>query len=186
MEEEQLLGEFGRVKAALLANCMDDDTFEAAKETCLVLGGKLSEVRNRQLLCYSSSRDLETDINNTIMKLSFDQNDFSQLNLHHVRSNTPCKELSPTPLDKHRSREPSPFRMPPLKLSSGTNTPGKDLYKSLKVRIVLANYYMNSDLLTSSLFLFVEILFCFHPNYTLFDKYLEIFFTSFLLKVNEA
>ena len=133
MEEEQLLGEFGRVKAALLANCMDDDTFEAAKETCMVLGGKLSEVRNRQLLCYSSSRDLETDINNTIMKLSFDQNDFSQLNLHHVRSNTPCKELSPTPLDKHRSREPSPFRMPPLKLSSGTNTPGKNLNKSLKV-----------------------------------------------------
>merc|ERR1712098_45231 len=95
--------------------------------TCLVLGGKLSEVRNRQLLCYSSSRDLETDINNTIMKLSFDQNDFSQLNLHHVRSNTPCKELSPTPLYKHRSREPSPFRMPPLKLSSGTNTPGKNV-----------------------------------------------------------
>merc|ERR1712098_215117 len=95
--------------------------------TCLVLGGKLSEVRNRQLLCYSSSRDLETDINNTIMKLSFDQNDFSQLNLHNVRSNTPCKELSPTPLDKHRSREPSPFRMPPLKLSSGTNTPGKNV-----------------------------------------------------------
>merc|ERR1712098_348031 len=92
--------------------------------TCLVLGGKLSEVRNRQLLCYSSSRDLETDINNTIMKLSFDQNDFSQLNLHHVRSNTPCRELSPTPLDRHRSRDPSPFRMPPLKLSSGDATPG--------------------------------------------------------------
>merc|ERR1712098_367952 len=95
--------------------------------TCLVLGGKLSEVRNRQLLCYSSSRDLETDIDNTIMKLSFDQNDFSKLNLQHVRSNTPCKELSPTPLYKHRSREPSPFRMPPLKLSSGTNTPGKNV-----------------------------------------------------------
>ena len=103
---------------------MDDDTFEAAKETCMVLGGKLSDVRHRQLVCYSSSRDLETDINNNIMKLSFDQKDFSSLDLHHVRSNTPCKELSPTPLDKHRSREPSPFRMPPLKLSSGTATPG--------------------------------------------------------------
>ena len=123
-EEEQLLGEFGRVKAALLANCMDDDTFEAAKETCMVLGGKLSEVRHRQLVCYSNSRDLETDINNNTMKLSFDKKDFETLDLHHVRSNTPCKELSPTPLDKHKSREPSPFRMPPLKLSSGTSTPG--------------------------------------------------------------
>merc|ERR1711963_903914 len=88
VEEEHLLGEFGRVKAALVANCMDDDTFDAAKQTCFVLGGKLSDVRTRQLMCYSTSR-----------------------------------ELSPTPLDRHRSRDPSPFRMPPLKLSSGTATP---------------------------------------------------------------
>ena len=42
-----------------------------------------------------------------------------------VRSNTPCRELSPTPLDRHRSksRDPSPFRMPALKLSSGTSSP---------------------------------------------------------------
>ena len=46
VEEEKLLSEFGRVKEALVANCMDDDTFDAAKQTCLVLGGKLSEVRN--------------------------------------------------------------------------------------------------------------------------------------------
>merc|ERR1712018_1052120 len=61
------------------------------------------------------------------MKLNFEPQDLKQLDLQHVRSNTPCKELSPTPLDKHRSREPSPFRMPPLKLSSGTNTPGKNV-----------------------------------------------------------
>ena len=32
--------------------------------------------------------------------------------------------MSSLSTDKHRSREPSPFRMPPLKLSSGTSTPG--------------------------------------------------------------
>merc|ERR1712223_1344420 len=115
VEEDQLLEEFARVKAALLANSMDDDTFDAAKETCLVLGGKLSDVR---------SRDLETEINQNIMKLTFDKKDFNSLDLKEVRSNTPLRELSPTPLDKHRSRDPSPFRMPPLKLTSGTTTPG--------------------------------------------------------------
>ena len=123
VEEEQLLGEFARVKAALLANSMDDDTFDAAKETCLVLGGKLSEVRTRQLLCYSNSRDLETEITQNIMKLSFDQQDFASLDLQQVRSNTPLRELSPTPLDRVRSREPSPFKMPPLKLTPGSTTP---------------------------------------------------------------
>merc|ERR1711874_33697 len=123
VEEEQLLGEFARVKAALLANSMDDHTFNAAKETCLVLGGKLAEVRTRQLLCYSNSRDLETEINQNIMKLNFDRSDLATLDLQKVRSNTPLRELSPTPLDRVRSREPSPFKMPPLKLTSGTTTP---------------------------------------------------------------
>ena len=76
-----MLGEFARVKAALLANSMDDDTFDAAKETCLVLGGKLAEVRTRQLLCYSNSRDLETEINQNIMKINFDRADFASLDL---------------------------------------------------------------------------------------------------------
>ena len=102
VEEDQLLEEFARVKAALLANSMDDDTFDAAKETCLVLGGKLSDVRSRQLICYSDSRDLETEINQNIMKLTFDKKDFNTLDLKEVRSNTPLRELSPTPLDKHR------------------------------------------------------------------------------------
>merc|ERR1712045_789415 len=123
VEEEQLLEEFARVKAALLANSMDDDTFDAAKETCLVLGGKLSDVRSRQLISYSDSRDLETEINQNIMKLTFDKKDFSSLDLKKVRSNTPLRELSPAPLDKHRSRDPSPFKMPPLKLTPGSTTP---------------------------------------------------------------
>merc|ERR1711874_24213 len=104
VEEDQLLEEFARVKAALLANSMDDDTFDAAKETCLVLGGKLSDVRSRQLICYSDSRDLETEINQNIMKLTFDKKDFNTLDLKEVRSNTPLRELSPTPLDKHSPR----------------------------------------------------------------------------------
>jgi len=76
---------------------MDDDTFDAAKQTCFVLGGKLSDVRTRQLMCYSNSRDLETEINNNIMKLNFEPQDLKQLDLQNVRSNTPCRELSPTP-----------------------------------------------------------------------------------------
>ena len=63
---------------------MDDDTFDACKQTCLVLGGKLSDVRTRQLLCYSGSRDLETDINNNIMKLSFQPTDLAKLDLGQV------------------------------------------------------------------------------------------------------
>merc|ERR1719228_1368335 len=93
----------------------------------MVLGGKLGEIRNKQLMCYSNSRDLETAINKDIMTLKFDNEDFKGLDLNHVRCNTPLRELSPTPLDKHRSRDPSPFRMPPIKIGSGTTTPGGTL-----------------------------------------------------------
>jgi len=127
VEEEQVMGEFGKVKQVLINNAMDDETFEAAKETCMVLGGKLGEVRNRQLICYSDSRDLETAVNKDIMEIRFDNHDFQDLDLEHVRCNTPLRELSPTPLDRHRSREPSPFRMPPIKIGSGTATPGGTL-----------------------------------------------------------
>merc|ERR1719228_2838384 len=90
----------------------------------MVLGGKLGEIRNKQLMCYSNSRDLETAINKDIMTLKFDNDDLKGLDLDHVRCNTPLRELSPTPLDKHKSRDPSPFRMPPIKIGSGTTTPG--------------------------------------------------------------
>jgi len=127
VEEDQLLEEFGKVKQILIKNSMDEETFEAAKETCLVLGGKLGDVRNKQLMCYSDSRDLETNINKDIMTLRFENKDFEELDLNHVRCNTPHRELSPTPLEKHKSREPSPFRMPPMKIGSGTTTPGGSL-----------------------------------------------------------
>ena len=45
VEEERILGEFVNVKASIASSCMvDEDEFEAARETCLVLGGKLMEV----------------------------------------------------------------------------------------------------------------------------------------------
>jgi len=127
VEEDQLLEEFSKVKQVLIKNSMDEETFEAAKETCLVLGGKLGDVRNKQLMCYSDSRDLETNINKDIMTLRFENKDFEELDLNYVRCNTPHRELSPTPLEKHKSREPSPFRMPPMKIGSGTTTPGGSL-----------------------------------------------------------
>ena len=46
------------------------------------------------------------------------------MDLEEVRASTPLRKMSPTPLDRHRSREPSPFVMPRLKLGSGTITPG--------------------------------------------------------------
>merc|ERR1711915_958339 len=117
-------GEFTKVKEALVKNSMDEETFEAAKETCMVLGLKLGDVRNRQLVCYSDSRDLETNINKDIMTINIENKDLEQLDLNYVRCTTPLRELSPTPLERHKSREPSPFRMPSMKLSTGTTTPG--------------------------------------------------------------
>ena len=52
VEEEQILTEFTRVEEALLTNCLDDETFEATRETCLVLGGKLGNIRQKQTRCY--------------------------------------------------------------------------------------------------------------------------------------
>ena len=46
-EEYQILGEFRKVKECLQTTGLDDDTFEAARETCLVLGGKLGSIRNQ-------------------------------------------------------------------------------------------------------------------------------------------
>merc|ERR1711981_117154 len=128
VEEERLLGEFKKVKDALITASMDDEYFEATKDTCVFLGGKLTEARNKQLLCYSASRDLETAVNKDIMTIRFEDKDYADLDLEQVRASTPLREMEPTPLDRHRSksREPSPltFTMPPMRLSSGTTTPG--------------------------------------------------------------
>jgi len=128
VEEERLLGEFKKVKDALITAKMDDEYFEATKDTCVFLGAKLAAVRNDQLVCYSASRDLETDINKSIMTIRFEDKDFADLDIEKVRASTPLREREMTPLDRHRSmsREPSPchFTMPPLRLSMGNVTPG--------------------------------------------------------------
>merc|ERR1711936_687714 len=63
-----------------------------------------------------------------IMTIRFEDKDYADLDLEQVRASTPLREMEPTPLDRHRSksREPSPltFTMPPMRLSSGTTTPG--------------------------------------------------------------
>jgi len=124
LEEERILEEFNKVKQGLKTSSMDDDTFEATRETCMVLGGKLMDIRSKQLRCYSDNEDLETDINKEIMTLRFEDKDFEDLDINQVRASTPLRQMSPTPLDRHRSREPSPFIMPKLRLGSGTITPG--------------------------------------------------------------
>ena len=62
-----------QVKDALITASMDDEYFEATKDTCVFLGGKLTEVRNKQLLCYSASRDLETAVNKDIMTIRWSE-----------------------------------------------------------------------------------------------------------------
>merc|ERR1711973_500070 len=66
-----------KVKDALITASMDDEYFEATKDTCVFLGGKLTEVRNKQLLCYSASRDLETAVNKDIMTIRFEDKGLS-------------------------------------------------------------------------------------------------------------
>ena len=99
MEEERILEEFNKVKQGLKTSSMDDDTFEATRETCMFLGGKLMDIRGKQLRCYSDNADLETTINKDIMTLRFEDKDFEDLDINQVRASTPLRQLSPTPLD---------------------------------------------------------------------------------------
>ena len=70
VEEERILGEFVNVKASIASSCMvDEDEFEAARETCLVLGGKLMEVRGQQERCYQDNEDLEAAVDRDIVRL---------------------------------------------------------------------------------------------------------------------
>ena len=110
------MNEFNRVKEALLTNSLNDETFEATRETCLVLGGKLGNIRQRQTRCYSDTSDLELVINKDIVALKFEDTDFEDLDTNQVRASTPVRLHRPTPLDRHRSRskEPSEFRMPAM------------------------------------------------------------------------
>merc|ERR1719195_1431044 len=120
VEEEQILEEFTKVKQCLATSNMDDDTFEAARDTCLVLGGKLGAIRRRQDRCYGDTRDLELVVDKEIVALGhYEERDLGSLDLEEVRGRTPVRQLSPTPLDRHRSRsrEPSEFRLPGAKLS---------------------------------------------------------------------
>ena len=100
MEEEQILEEFTKVKQCLQNTSMDDDTFEAARETCLVLGGKLGGIRRKQDRCYTDTRDLEIVIDKEIVECRYEDTELSELDLTVVRCQTPVRQISPTPLDR--------------------------------------------------------------------------------------
>ena len=51
----------------------------------MVLGGRLTDVRTRQLLCYSASRDLESAINKEIMAVKIEERDLASLDLQQVQ-----------------------------------------------------------------------------------------------------
>ena len=103
---------------------MDEEEFDATRETCMLLGGKLMDIRAKQHRTYSDNQDLEVVINRDIMAIRFEDQDFAKMDVEEVRASTPLRKRSPTPLDRLRSREPSPFCMPKLRLGSGTITPG--------------------------------------------------------------
>ena len=86
----------------------------------------MGNIRQRQTMCYSDTSDLKLVINKDIVSLKFEDKDFEDLDINQIRASTTVRQLSPTPLDRHRStsREPSEFRMPAMKLSTGTTTPG--------------------------------------------------------------
>ena len=71
MEEERILDEFKKVKLQLKekSHVMDEEEFDATRETCMVLGGKLMETRAKQNRCYSDNEDLEMVINREIMAI---------------------------------------------------------------------------------------------------------------------
>lgn len=69
LEEESILEEFKRVKLQLKEKSMDEEEFDAARETCMVLGGKLMDIRAKQHRCYSENGDLEVVINRDIMAI---------------------------------------------------------------------------------------------------------------------
>ena len=48
LDEERILEEFNKVKQGLKTSSMDDDTFEATRETCMFLGGKLMDIRHQK------------------------------------------------------------------------------------------------------------------------------------------
>ena len=50
---------------------MDEEEFDATRETCMMLGGKLMETRAKQTRCYSDNEDLEVVINKEIMALRY-------------------------------------------------------------------------------------------------------------------
>lgn len=99
------------MKDCLQDTSMDDDTFEAARETCLVLGGKLGSIRNQQLRCYDEIRELELMIDKEGPAWLEDKS-LVDIDLSSVRGRTPVRKLSPTPLERHRScsREPADRR----------------------------------------------------------------------------
>ena len=138
MEEEQILEEFTKVKECQSTNHMDEDEFEAARETCLVLGGKLGAIRRKQDRCYGDTKDLETVIDKEIVACKFEEKELRDMDLTEVRGRTPARQLSPTPLDRHRSqsRERSlsrDYKLPGAKLSqvvSGRQTPDPCAYFS--------------------------------------------------------
>ena len=62
--------EFRKVKQCLQESrdtTVDEDTYEAARETCLVLGGKLGSIRNQQNRCYADCQELELRVDKELL-----------------------------------------------------------------------------------------------------------------------
>ena len=80
-EEHQILAEFSQVKDCLQTTGLDEETFEAARETCLVLGGKLGSIRNQQSRCYTDTRQLELNIDQEILASKIEDADLADIDL---------------------------------------------------------------------------------------------------------
>ena len=61
--------QFKNVKLQMQEKSMDEEEFDATRETCMLLGGKLMDIRAKQHRCYSDNEDLEIVINRDIMAI---------------------------------------------------------------------------------------------------------------------
>ena len=52
---------------------MGEEEFDATRETCMLLGGKLMDIRAKQHRCYSDNSDLEMVINRDIIAIRYSE-----------------------------------------------------------------------------------------------------------------
>ena len=59
-------------------------------------------IRRKQDRCYTDIKDLELVVDKEIVECKYEEKELNDLDLVVVRCQTPIRQLSPTPLERHR------------------------------------------------------------------------------------